>query len=449
MSQNVKVASVHKNVVALGIVERVGSVFSLLGCLFILTTFCFSKSFHKPINRLVFYASLGNGIVNIGTLMATSYVGAPDSLGCQVQAFLIQMFMPADALWTLAMAINVYLTFYRHYNAADLRRMEVMYLICCYGIPFIPAIVYIFVKDSNGNRAYGNAGLWCWISKDWGIWRILSFYGPVWIVIFSTLFIYARTGGDIYRNRKQLRYISRSDIETTTSTSMWLKTTEVHITSEAASKNPEHNTVGLHGRNEPKGCPGTSSTHRPAYSVSISANPDSRDSREDTILSIPSQFSEGPSTSKSTAPPANAARPSMSQAEWSYAKCSILFFTAMLVTWIPSSSNRVYSVVHNNHSSVVLEFMSAIVLPLQGFWNAAIYILTSWKACKTVFNDVRHFRWSRAAEPVSLERVGPLRTAVRDHSTDEDHKSESRTQIAGSEVDSVEGSSSAGRSTAE
>lgn len=40
------------------IIERVVSVFSLLGCIFIIATFCTLKSFHKPINRLVFYASM-------------------------------------------------------------------------------------------------------------------------------------------------------------------------------------------------------------------------------------------------------------------------------------------------------------------------------------------------------------------------------------------------------
>lgn len=88
--------------------------------------------------------------------------------------------MPADALWTLSMAINVYLTFYHKYNAVDLRKKEALYLICCYGIPFVPAITYVFVKDGNGHKAYGNASLWCWVSKQWGIWRILTFYGPIW-----------------------------------------------------------------------------------------------------------------------------------------------------------------------------------------------------------------------------------------------------------------------------
>lgn len=77
-------------------------------------------------------------------------------------------------------------------------------------------------------------------------------------------------------------------------------------------------------------------------------------------------------------------------AAWSYARCAILFFTAILITWIPSSANRVFSVVHPGEASIPLEFMSAIVLPLQGFWNAVIYIVTSWSACKYFFSEMRH-----------------------------------------------------------
>jgi len=76
---------------AVTVIERVGSVFSLLGCLFIIGTFCFSNAFQRPINRLVFYASFGNMMCNIATLMARSYLPWPNSVGCQLQAFLIQM----------------------------------------------------------------------------------------------------------------------------------------------------------------------------------------------------------------------------------------------------------------------------------------------------------------------------------------------------------------------
>lgn len=73
------------------IIERTGSVFSLLGCFVIIGTFCGSRLFHKPINRLVFYASFGNMMTNVATLMARTYLNDLNSPGCQLQAFLIQL----------------------------------------------------------------------------------------------------------------------------------------------------------------------------------------------------------------------------------------------------------------------------------------------------------------------------------------------------------------------
>jgi hypothetical protein len=78
-------------------------------------------------------------------------------------------------------------------------------------------------------------------------------------------------------------------------------------------------------------------------------------------------------------------------AAWAYTKCAILFFTALLITWIPSSANRVYSFVHPD-TLPTLEIMSAFVLPLQGFWNAVIYIVTSWSACKNILSDLGQAR---------------------------------------------------------
>lgn len=80
-----------KQLAVFGVIERACSVFSLLGCVFIISTFMLSKSFQKPITRLVFYASFGNMMTNVATLMARTYVNSPLSPGCQFQGFLIQM----------------------------------------------------------------------------------------------------------------------------------------------------------------------------------------------------------------------------------------------------------------------------------------------------------------------------------------------------------------------
>ncbi|KAJ9427427.1 hypothetical protein QL093DRAFT_2203669 [Fusarium oxysporum] len=361
---------------ALSIIERTCSVFSLVGSLFIIATFLSSKAFHKPINRLVFYASFGNMMTNVGTLMSRSYIGSPNSVGCQFQAFLIQMFMPADAFWTLSMAINVYLTFYFKFDARRLRKMEIPYLIGCYGIPFVPAFVYIFIKNQEGHRMYGNATLWCWVSMEWDIWRIITFYGPVWVVIAVTFFIYIRAGSTIYRKRQELDDFSSTDRDLTYGAGDHLgtiKTTEVSVTTEVPSSGDVGDEVLPIERQQTR-----ASVQVPAQQQQRSGgNPARRRNRE------------------------------LSNAAWQYTKCALLFFTAILITWVPSSANRVYSVFHTKNSSVPLEFMSAFVLPLQGFWNALIYMVTSWSACKNLATDLRMGR-----RPDVTELVGGMAPEV-------------------------------------
>lgn len=80
----------EEQLAAIIVIERACSVLSLMGCIFTIVTFCMSSAFHKPINRLVFYASFGNMMTNVGTLMSRSFIGSPVSVGCQLQAFLIQ-----------------------------------------------------------------------------------------------------------------------------------------------------------------------------------------------------------------------------------------------------------------------------------------------------------------------------------------------------------------------
>ncbi|AEO56778.1 hypothetical protein MYCTH_2302067 [Thermothelomyces thermophilus ATCC 42464] len=445
---------------AIGILERTTSVFSLIGCMVVISTFSFSKAFHKPINRLVFYATWGNLMTNVATLMGRSFIDDINQAGCQLQAFLIQMFMPADAFWMLAMAVNVHLTFYQKFDAQRLRKMEILYLLLCYGIPFIVALVPIFVSTPEKGRMYGDATLWCWISPNWDIFRIAVFYGPVWIVMLITFSIYIRAGREIYKKHKQLREFSFSTShhdpeplhgfdDPFSST----KTTEVFVTTEVVDKSGTIDLTPLGGggrRGSQVASPQKPS--KAAYSVTISShreasnnsnngnngnnsnsnNNNNNDNNNNsniegqvqtsitadpkgaasTALNRPATNSNNKNTNKlstitsstgghtgtGTGTGANPLRRraayEASNATWSYTKCALLFFTAMLVTWIPSSANRVYSVIHPGKALLPLEYMSASVLPLQGFWNAIIYCVTSWGACKIVWADIRSW-WSR------------------------------------------------------
>jgi hypothetical protein len=61
-----------------------------------------------------------------------------------------------------------------------------------------------------------------------------------------------------------------------------------------------------------------------------------------------------------------------------YLRTSSIFGFAVLITWIPSSINRLYSLTHHGQVSYTWSIASGCVLPLQGVWNATIYFTTSW-----------------------------------------------------------------------
>lgn len=404
---------------AIEVTERLGSALSLVGTAFIIGTFLYDKAFHRPINRLVFYASWGNIMANVGTLISMSAIdlGVNKPL-CQFQAFMIQTFMPADALWTLAMACNVYLTFFRNYNAQQLRALELKYVVFCYGIPFMPAFSYFFVQSTARGKVYGSATLWCWIATDWDFLRIATFYGPVWVVIAITFSIYISAGKEIFAKRRELR-----DFAHATNDAMFpviqnpfispfasVKTTEIRITSELADhQRGEGSTqsfiLGQNGRI-------ASNQSFDPYSITIGAeaNPDLSSSQSPTLPRSSNSKRFGADKS------ANQLRASMeaNKAAFSYCQCALLFFASLLITWVPSSINRLFTLVHPHTYPFPLLFISALVLPLQGFWNALIYILTSLPACKALGSQIMDYwalkRKSKPSHPyppgTSSKRMG-------------------------------------------
>lgn len=168
---------------AMVVTERVNSCLSLLGIFFVIATYLFNPDFNKPINRLIFFASFGNMGSNVAGLISEAgpQLGQFSAL-CQFQAFLVQMFLGVDVYWAFCMAINVYLVFFRHYTVEQLRALDVHYLLACYGLSFIPALVFLFIDTSEQGRVYGPAIIWCWITSEWDWMRVVFLYGIVWYV---------------------------------------------------------------------------------------------------------------------------------------------------------------------------------------------------------------------------------------------------------------------------
>lgn len=101
----------------------------------------------------------------------------------------------------------------------------------------------------------------------------------------------------------------------------------------------------------------------------------------------------------------------MDKVKWAYTKVAILFAVSIFITWVPSSVNRVYSLRYPE-PNYALNISSAVVLPLQGFWNTVIYFTTSASTCKRVWNRFKG-RKRRASRFVMLE-TAPRRRDGKD-----------------------------------
>lgn len=145
---------------AIRILTRAMSVLSLLGSSYIISTFICFPIYRKLINRLVFYATWGNIMANVATLISTS--GIPEDAThlsplCEFQGVLIQWFMMADALWVFCMATNVFLVFWQGHNAQELYYLEKWYFLFAFGLPAIPPMIYVILDHHSDSHIIGTA----------------------------------------------------------------------------------------------------------------------------------------------------------------------------------------------------------------------------------------------------------------------------------------------------
>ena len=76
---------------------------------------------------------------------------------------------------------------------------------------------------------------------------------------------------------------------------------------------------------------------------------------------------------------------------WLYARVAFLFFCSLLICWVPSSANRIYSLIYKDKLVFWLNEFESVVLPLQGFFNTLVYVITSRTACMNLFRGL--WRW--------------------------------------------------------
>ncbi|EMD90018.1 hypothetical protein COCC4DRAFT_125199 [Bipolaris maydis ATCC 48331] len=424
----------HNKALAFIIATRIASILSVVGSSFIVSTFVAFPFFRKPINRLVFFATLGNILTNVATLMSNSVLptlGEPASSLCEFQGLLIQWFMVADSFWVLCMATNVFLVFFYGYDAQQLRHLEKWYFAFSYGIPCIPVIAYV-VLSRTGHPVIGSATLWCWVNVDVEWMRIAFFYVPAWVTILAAITIYSVTGYRIWQKQVELRFFSRDsnqfvtvrdasderesagDVFSGRNTIVVTTQIECDILQQGdilRSVSPDPDCISINSflstqrlsriRRPDELISGplqnaspTRISRLPLEDVEAQLNfhhtPPSRSSYRATIIATNPPLEPMRALPTVISKPHPAAKRSLEghAAALAYFYVAFLMFLALIVVWLPSSINRMYQFTHKDRPSFALNIVSATVLPLQGAWNAIIYIFTTRAECRRAWSMV-------------------------------------------------------------
>ncbi|ROT37164.1 hypothetical protein SODALDRAFT_334239 [Sodiomyces alkalinus F11] len=425
--------------------ERTGASLSLIGITFIFLAYGLSKKVRTIPNLFILFASIANIGASIACLIGhDGILKGEESVLCQAQSFLLEMFMQSDPWWSLAMAVNVFLVFFCGANPSIFKSFLWLYCIICFGGPFIPAIV-LLVARPGGQPMYGDATLWCWIKQDWSALRIYTYYLPIWICIFLSGVIYFSVGYHVFHHRNQLRnltfslygrdgkHMQRKDVDVSFSDETrdcgekcsrhktersedWHVTavTEVQITTAIPCPTPappppapppppppppapapapprRSPTVPAPSVLHPAHCPNPPSWHSndDMEETAIPPAAAGHSSRFETMISShPAPEPSLPQRVRTAIGHFNARLRGLDPVKLAYLRTSFIFAISILITWTPSSINRINDLVNPDNVSYGLNVATAIVLPLQGIWNAVIFFMTSWG---TVREEYREF----------------------------------------------------------
>ncbi|CAK7221667.1 hypothetical protein SCUCBS95973_004576 [Sporothrix curviconia] len=368
----------------LEIVERCASALSILGILTIIATYFSSRYFRNPIDRLILINAFYNAFDVTATMISLSGPAAGNGTAlCRFQGFLMQMFPLADVLWTLAMAIDVFLIVFYQYDAKALRKLELKYIGVITGVTFIPAFVFLFVHTAEKGHIYGSVTLWCAISPEWVLFRIIFYYGPIWLVVAVVLVLYCLVGWRIVKGKRALKSVE-SDVIPLDLQQAAEKDDDDHSTATATTNNNNSsnnssniNTIGL-----AVSSPAQATGELAARAWSGTGKAWSRDGSE-SVSPLRPLDGDTTSFSPSLAPTFNSHKWQANRSALSlrqYLLMPVMFFVVLLAIWVAPTTNRVASFVDPSFVSFPLYLAVGATGSLRGFWNGLVFLAVGMRS---------------------------------------------------------------------
>ncbi|KAJ3086142.1 hypothetical protein HK102_013472, partial [Quaeritorhiza haematococci] len=159
-------------------------------------------------NRLVFYMSVADLFGSIFLFLAKWPMTLwQNEFLCTVQGAFVQVFVTSAMFWTAIISAQCLMAIMQQKPVQSFRHLEPIYHALAWGLPTLMVVIMYGVSFRNPERGpiFGDATLWCWISGNWNIYRLIFFYIPLWLIFIFNLFVYVYVGKTVWLSTKRIR----------------------------------------------------------------------------------------------------------------------------------------------------------------------------------------------------------------------------------------------------
>eukprot|EP00823_Brevimastigomonas_motovehiculus_P003477 TRINITY_DN2126_c0_g1_i2.p1 TRINITY_DN2126_c0_g1~~TRINITY_DN2126_c0_g1_i2.p1 ORF type:complete len:235 (+),score=35.13 TRINITY_DN2126_c0_g1_i2:68-772(+) len=186
---------------ALDIVVDVGSLLSVLGCLFVIFCHWKFKQLRTFANHLLFFVSISHCLSSIGDILHSDSTGTSNA-ACVTQELLLSFFQISTVFWSAMIAFTLNAVLLRElfsWNAININsKLVYMHSIC-----WIYCTVFTILPFSTSSYGLIDDTDTCWIKNSRTIdhaWRFIQFYIPLWLSMFFSIYVFV----SVWRKLKRL-----------------------------------------------------------------------------------------------------------------------------------------------------------------------------------------------------------------------------------------------------
>jgi len=152
----------------------ISCICSIIGSFLIIFSYCLWEDIRSPLRSLIVYLSIADLFTATGNLtgLGNNLIQPTDPVLCLIQSYVTTSASICSFLWTMCIALYLYLVI-RKKHVAALRAIYVFHILC-WGVPLF-LVSFAMGFNALGEDNYSETVGWCWINNanliSWPYWE--------------------------------------------------------------------------------------------------------------------------------------------------------------------------------------------------------------------------------------------------------------------------------------